>query len=267
MVLPVEMKTRRTVKILTLGLVVALMLSPMLLVSAEPGADPKQVEGRRFFALRARNMKALKAKPYGSAPLFGNRSQVNPPVDIEPELADIPDMDADELIAEYEGLPETEVAEVKPLWIVWTRGMSWQGEDDVTEEIAPDGEPIMMRLLVEAAKHTERGTLYNVIRGVIGHGGELHSVKGVVVVENTGTFALKLEGEDIDLKTVGRVWSAGFFYRVAMKGRMNLEGENWSFYMKGRAFRIRLAWGRMPQVPRRGPPIKPGIEDLPDSSG
>ena len=263
------MKTRRTVKMLTLGLMVALMLSPMLLVSAEPGADPEQVEGRRFLALRARNMKALKARPSGLALPYGyqNGSQVNAePADIESELEAIPDEDVDELIKEIEDLPEKEAQEAKPFWVVWTKGTSWKS-NDVVDAAEPDGEPIKMRLLLKPVKHTERGTLYKVVKGVIWQRGEHHPVEGVAVLKADHIFALKLEGEDIEVKAVGRIWKFHAFYRVAMKGRMNLEGENWSFYMKGRAFRIRLAWGNMPQVPRRGPPIKPEIEIIPDSSG
>ena len=61
---------------------------------------------------------------------------------------------------------------------------------------------------------------------------------------------MKLEGDDISLKVIGRVYPRLYdatdcvrrlrFHPVVMKGKMSVEGERYLFAVKGRAFRVCL---------------------------
>lgn len=251
------MTTRGTMRMLTLGFVTVLMLSPMLLVSAYPGEEyenvREQAKNRHLLTYEVRNLQATRIRPFGLFPQKSNGDKLVNPTDIDSELESIPDDDPEELIEEIEGLPETETPEAKPFWVVWVRGMSWKGEE-VTDVATADGLPIKMRALVKPIKHTERGTLYHLVRGILVHGDKTYRVTGKAVLTSDHTFAMKLEdteGEEIEFIAIGRAWRTGFMYKVAMKGRMSSEGESWAFFMRGRAFRIRLGWIRSIAVRNR----------------
>ena len=65
-----------------------------------------------------------------------------------------------------------------------------------------------------------------------------------------GVFYMKLDSENIHLKVVGKVYPRNLdvasytgrfrFHRVVMKGRMTVEGEDYLFALRGRAFRACL---------------------------
>jgi len=95
---------------------------------------------------------------------------------------------------------------------------------------------------------TEKWTLYKVVRGVVGHDGERYPVEGYGLKRDDGKSFLSLKGDGITLDAAGRVYGSSSdtdsvrkhcrFHRVVMKGRMTVEGDDYVFAMRGRAFRL-----------------------------
>jgi len=160
----------------------------------------------------------------------------------ELDVDDLDEAEAESMIGNVEDAAATEEAP-GPIWLVHVRGFSWAAADtEDTEERNPMG----MNLVVRKVKTTEIGTLYEVVRGVVGHNGERVKVEGKAVLLGDGVFAMKLHGEDLELKAVGRIAPARIGVRVAMKGKLVDDGEDYRFKMTGRAIPTRpmLAWRR-----------------------
>jgi hypothetical protein len=98
---------------------------------------------------------------------------------------------------------------------------------------------------------TGDGILFKVPRGTVGHDGDRYQFEGYGWVrKDDGIFYMKLEGDDIWLKVIGKVYPRLYdaadcvrrlrFHPVVMKGKMSVEGEEYLFALKGRAFRVCL---------------------------
>jgi hypothetical protein len=75
-----------------------------------------------------------------------------------------------------------------------------------------------------------------VVRGVVGNDGERYNVEGYGILFNEERFfVMKLQGEGLELKTIGRVHGARLGVKVSMKGKMSVEDTDYGFQMKGRA--------------------------------
>ena len=82
----------------------------------------------------------------------------------------------------------------------------------------------------------------------MGQNGTRYQVEGYALYrKETGKFYLSLEGDGISyFGAVGKVLPPAEdcarprTLRIIMKGRMNIEGENYAFTMRGRAFRPRI---------------------------
>ena len=88
-------------------------------------------------------------------------------------------------------------------------------------------------------KTTEYGKLYKVLWGRINHEGDKVEIEGYAVLDTDGIFYMKLEGEDMSFKSIGRISPAGIGVKVAMKGYMVHEDTDYSFEMQGRAIPLR----------------------------
>jgi hypothetical protein len=99
--------------------------------------------------------------------------------------------------------------------------------------------PVGVQLLAEKVKTTDYGKLYKVLWGRINHNGEKVEVEGYAVLDTGGVFYLKLSGEDIYFKTIGRIGPAGVGVKIAMKGYMTHDTQDYSIQMHGRAITLR----------------------------
>jgi hypothetical protein len=156
----------------------------------------------------------------------------------------------DALVEEYEKRPEEEKKPHFPgVWVVVARGLSWETDSfPETSDVAPESIPMGMRFFAKAIWGNTEWTLYKLGRGVIGHSGERHRVDGYALyMKETGNFYLVLDGEDVSLQAVGKVYGPNAdltsarcrrCLRLAMKGRMLIDGDGYVFGLRGYASRI-----------------------------
>jgi hypothetical protein len=255
--LTVEMTTRKTVAVLALVLVAALMVSalPALAWTSTSKAQATQAKGKGMNAgSQAIQAKAMTAVRNGlqAHMRIGNQGAFDISVledADELSLDEVEDVDIDALIAEYEAIPEEERTPAPGVWIVVARGLSWERSDlPEVSEAAPEGLRVGLRMVVKGIWSTPEWNLYKVMKGVVGQNGTRYQVEGYALYKKeTGKFYLSLEGEGISyFGAVGKVLppceecGRPRALRIVMKGRMNVEGENYAFAMRGRAFRPRI---------------------------
>jgi len=263
-------------KMTTLGLalIAALMVS-VILVNAE-SISPKNQE--------VKNKSLTQCKPASTVSIStANKVQIdpNPTNIIAPACVQIKDREVkicrcepgsgsiqieDELEAErfdeeiidryvedYELLEPEEIPEDEPprrcIWIVMSRGYSWETEP-TTDSVEPRI-PMVLRFTAKPVMDTGDGVLFKVLRGIVGHEDERHEIEGYGWLrKDDGIFYMKLEGEDIWFRVVGKVYPRldvaadcvrrFRFHLVVMKGEMGVEGIEYLFALKGRAFRVCL---------------------------
>lgn len=126
-------------------------------------------------------------------------------------------------------------------------------------EVAPEGcIRIGMRLAIKLVKVEDGSIVFRVVRGVVIHGDEKISVTGGGVVRKDGTFAIKLKGDGLKLKAVGRAIKWRGSSLVLMRGRMTLNGsDEYAFRMKGRVFKLRPFRPKAKPTPEETEPVKP----------
>ena len=167
--------------------------------------------------------------------------------DLETEEFD--DIEIAPYIEEYEDLPEDQRIRRRCIWIVVARGYSWEVEPSTDAVEARN--PMGMRFRARPVMDTGDGILFKVPGGIVGHNGERDKVNGYGWArKEDGVFYMKLDGEGIHLKVVGKVYPRNLdiasnngrfrFHRVAMKGKMTVESEDYLFALRGRAFRACL---------------------------
>ena len=180
----------------------------------------------------------------------------------ELSLDELDNVDINELVAEYEELSEEEKANIPGVWVVWARGLSWKRNDvpELSSEI-PEGTPVGLRMFVKAIWNTPKWTLYKVVKGVVGHNCTRFEVEGYALYnKETARFHLSLRGDGIsEFNAVGKVYNRApttdcarprRFLRIAMKGRMTVEGDDYVFAMRGFAHRPWMLRAR-PDTPQQ----------------
>ncbi|MCW4048893.1 MAG: hypothetical protein NWE89_04070 [Candidatus Bathyarchaeota archaeon] len=221
--------------ILMLAIIMASTLAvTMTPISAETEGDPEAPE--QFFN-RGQQIQRFKEALKNKLQNRVQSQEFAPPEEIE--LEDLDEDDVEGMIADVENAAETAQVYGK-VWIVRLHGESWSitsSEDTVDD----DSMPLGMLLAVKKIKVTEYGTLYEVLRGAVGHDGERVIVEGFAVLKD-GVFAMMLTGEDFDLKGIGRIAPARVGVRVGMKGFMSHDGKQYHFKVTGRAHPIRSIW-------------------------
>jgi hypothetical protein len=251
------MERRKTMALLALGLVAAVMLSPMIVQAT---SSQNQFDGpmnqntkaaRPAQAASATRMRVMggfqngfsSAQQQPEAPLRQrNREERYLNGMMFSELPEFYEEEIDLLLGEYESMLKSEEAPKGALWILWVGGASWPLVDETdVNDVAPE-DPLRcgMRLAIRPIIALEDILVFKVVRGVVGQDGERHEVEGVgVLFKEEGVFVMKLEGEGFSLKAIGRVHKGMWSLRVAMKGRMTVDGVDYAFRMRGRAFRLR----------------------------
>jgi hypothetical protein len=247
-----KMKTKRS--ILALALIIAttfaVMMTPIYAETDDTGNQQQVIRQQQIGV--------------DSAPQPTNRNQLNNQLrEMIYNAEELRQQAQNQVIAQYrstslDGYDEAEADDilnsVSPedlqeeaiggLWLVYLQGSSWKVDDTVDSvDAASYATPISMNLAVRKVKEIEQGVLYKVTRGVLRHSGETVKVEGYIVLRGR-VFAMKLRGEGVELKAVGAIAPAGIGVRIAMRGRMTHNDENYGFKMTGRAVRVHpaLSW-------------------------
>ena len=238
------MKHRKTVMLLALVLVSA-VASVALQVQAY--GQPAKAQAVDTVTGKSFNNRALET-PGNGAILLHVTSALEAAEELS--LDEIDGVDIDDIVSEYESLPDEEKKPIPGVWIVWARGLSWEQDDlpEMTNEV-PEGEPVGLMMAVKAIWGTPDWTLYKVARGVVGHDGVRHPVEGYALYnKNTQRFHLSLKGDGVtEFEAVGKVYGNNptadsvrnrGYLRLVMKGRMTVEGDDHVFAMRGFAHRM-----------------------------
>jgi hypothetical protein len=223
------MKRSKVLALMAIAMMVALMASPVLakspsLTNNKNSVSTQKVEPQVWVHMKAQvnacNM---------------NRSQaMNVPV----EVPEYDEAEVDALLKEYEGVTVPDDGAKRPLWFLFARGFSGELDDAVSvNDVAPEERmPAGMHLAIKVVLTTEDFTVFKVVRGVVGNDGERYNVEGYGILFNEERFfVMKLQGEGLELKTIGRVHGARLGVKVSMKGKMSVEDTDYGFQMKGRA--------------------------------
>jgi hypothetical protein len=131
---------------------------------------------------------------------------------------------------------------VAPLWIARLHGRAWYQTSVEPEESA---ERIGIIFAATRVKKNEYGAVYDIVWGILGHGGVRVNVKGQAVLFDDGVFFTKLYGEDFSLYGVGLVGKSWYGVRLAMKGYMEHDATTYDFNMLGCAYPLGFNWKRI----------------------
>ena len=170
--------------------------------------------------------------------------------DVDPRITEAVDAEA----------IEDEENAVSGLWILNTHGSTVTITPVTDAELSEDR--IGLQLVAEKVKNTEFGALYEVLWGRVHHDDEKVEVEGYALLDSDGVFYMKLDGEDLEFKAIGKVAPAVAGVRIAMKGYMTHDDVEYSHTMRGRA--IPFGWfnravkqmrpkGRPDQAPEDAP--------------
>ena len=244
----VKMATKKKMMMLGLILVTVLMVSTLFVNAKVQEQKLEKVEAKPVAQLIG-PVHAVTAS-LSNAVRFSARPSLSS-MQIEDDLKseNFGDVDLAPYIEEYEVLPEDQRIHRRCTWIVVARGYSWELEPSTDAVEARN--PMGTRFAAIPVMDTGEGILFKVTRGIVGHDGEHMKVEGYGWArKEDGVFYMKLDGEDIHLKVVGKVYPRNFdvasnkgrfrFHRIAMKGKMTVEGEDYRFALRGRAFRACL---------------------------
>ena len=257
-----KMKQRKTVIMIVMTLVATLMVSAVSVNAANNSQYTLQKTKARIISVKnIKPMKVLaqkKACILASQCQYGNAEKIRKGVGIgnvqyidNLELEELDDVNLDELVKKYNELSDDEKFHIKCVWVLYARGYSWPLEDipDPTDTNAVDDRyPMVMKITARPVWDTGDGILFEVNRGIVGHKAEKYPVRGYGWFRKEDRkFYMRLDGEDIVLRAVGKVLGMNAavtaknccrFYPVVMKGRMTVDGENYVFAMRGRVFRL-----------------------------
>jgi len=247
----VKLRHKKKMALFALFMVAGLMVSTVMALAAETENYQENVKKTSFAVARP----VSNVFQYKYRILAQRRLQVNSqPIteqDDDVELDDLDEVNVDEIVKEYEAMPEEERKPGRYIWIVWAKGLSWKRNDIpvYTDAESAEGIPVGMNIAVKPIWRTEKWTLYKVVRGAVGHDDDRYPVEGYALKRSDGKFFLSLRGRGITLEAVGRVYrlhtttdsgKGSWPLRVVMKGRMTVEGDDYVFAMRGRAYRLYL---------------------------
>ena len=251
-------KMYHTKKLMILGLVILTTLfMPTILAHAQTAAY--NVEGPEVKPIKAQYV-PMKTFSMGNTNriqvensavyiqktrLATNTAQLEEDLDVE----SVDEAFIEKYVQEYEKLPDDQKPHGRCIWVVVSKGYSWK--TDPTTDAVEARIPMTIRFRAKPVMDTGDGILFKVPRGIVGHDDVRYEFEGYGWVrKDDGIFYMKLEGDDIWLKVIGRVYPRLYdatdcvrrlrSHPVVMKGKMSVEGERYLFALKGRAFRVCL---------------------------
>lgn len=247
-----------TKKLMILGLIiVTTLMVPIILVHAQTVAY--NVEGPEVKSIIAQYV-PMKTFSFGNIKRIQVENSAANIQKIRPETNTIQfeeDLDVEsidetlikEYIQEYEKLSNDQKPHGRCIWVVMAKGYSWKTEP--TTDAVESRIPMTIRFRAKPVMDTGDGILFKILRGIVEHDDVRYEFEGYGWVrKDDGIFYMKLEGDDIWLKVIGRVYPRLYdatdcvrrlrFHPVVMKGKMSVEGEMYLFALKGRAFRVCL---------------------------
>jgi len=244
----VKMANRKKTMMLGLVLVTALMVST-LLVNAEAMRLKRDLGEQKPQTIASKGPVHAVSASIGNAATFRTAPAQTFVIDEDLESDSVDDLNIDAYIEEYEALLEDQRPRKRCVWIVVARGSSWEAEPstDAVDARVPMG----LRFAARPVMDTGDGVLFRVSRGTVGHDGERYRVEGYGWArKENGVFYMKLDGDEIHLKVVGKVYPRDIdtasnarwirSHRVAMKGKMTVGDDDYLFALRGRAFRVCL---------------------------
>ena len=181
----------------------------------------------------------------GTCTAVRNQLYMSPELEEELDPAQLEAIGLEDIIAEYENIPEDEKQDGECVWILFARGYAWDENVVVDDVASPEGRyRTGMRIVAKPVWASPWGLFYEVTKGVVGHNGTRYEVTGYGLAKD-GYFYMTLDGEDMDLQCVGKIFPLPQLsaancprrFRVAMKGNMVVEGEDYTFKMRGWTFR------------------------------
>jgi hypothetical protein len=243
------MATKKKMMMLGLVLMTVLIVSSLFVNAKVQEQKLEKVEAKPTIAQFNGPVNAVTASISNAAPTRAIPSLSTVQIEDDLDAENLDDVDLAPYIEKYEALTEEEHIRRRCIWIVVARGYSWEVEPSTDAVEARN--PMGIRFRARPVMDTGDGILFKVPRGVVGHDGERHKVEGYGWArKEDGVFYMKLDGENIHLKVVGKVYPRNLdvasntgrfrFHRVAMKGKMTVEGEDYLFALRGRAFRACL---------------------------
>lgn len=245
-------------KLIVLGLViVTTLMVPTILAHAQTaaynveGPEVKPIKGQ-YVPMKTFSMgNTNRIQVENSAANIQKIRPATNTVQLEEDL-DVESVDEaliEKYVQEYEKLPDDQKPHGRCIWVVVAKGYSWKTEP--TTDAVEVRIPMAIRFGAKPVMDTGDGILFKVPRGTVGHDGDRYEFEGYGWVRKIdGVFYMKLEGDDVWLKVIGRVYPRLYdatdcvrrlrFHPVVMKGKMSVEGEGYLFALKGRAFRVCL---------------------------
>ena len=231
MLFSVKMKTTKKMMVAALLVLAVLSVGITPIFAAPDNAMSRGAENAQRGAKNKNMFTTMSARGQVIREQIQERLQaLNTPLNI----TDLDDADIDAKLEAADPINDTEGSVI---WYLNARGMSTP-MTPVTDAANP-ATPVGVQLLAEKVKTTEFGRLYKVLWGRVNHDGEKVTVEGYAILDSDGVFYMKLEGDNLSFKSIGRVAPAGIGVRVAMKGYMTHGDSDYSFKMHGRAIPLR----------------------------
>ena len=245
MYISVEMKQKTTMMALALMMVASLMFTSM---GAYASGNVYTVKNMKTEPVRA-SLQTAKAAKHGYQKVQQVRNPLQNRILFSPELEEELDpkqleaVDLPSIIEAYNLEKPVYEQEGECIWILIAHGYAYDSSisTDAVSRVYRTG----MRITAKPVWASPWGLFFKVTMGKVGFNGTRDEVTGFGLAKN-GKFYMTMDGEDISLEAMGKIYPRPpvtsarrpvRFHRIAMKGRMNVEGDDYVFKMRGWAFR------------------------------
>ena len=246
----VKMKQKKMLMIFALVLSAAILYSAFGVYAAgnmvhvsNTKTTPMKIKTQNIQATKIQSRKQLQS---GTCTVVRNQLYMSPELKEELDPAQLEAIGLEDIIAEYKSIPEEDKQDGECVWILFARGYAWDENVQVDDVVTPEGRyHTGMRIIAKPVWASPWGLFYEVVKGVVGHNGTRYEVTGYGLAKN-GYFYMNLDGEDLSLQCVGKIFPLPQLsaakcpprrHRVVMKGNMVVEGEDYTFKMRGWTFR------------------------------
>lgn len=237
----VKMKQKKMMMIFALVLSAAILYSTFGVYAA---GNMVQVSNVKATPLKTK-VQNIQARA-GTCTVVRDQLFMSPDLEEEFDTTQLEAIGLEEIIAEYKLILEEDKQDGECVWILFARGYAWDENVQVDDVATSEGRyHTGMRIIAKPVWASPWGLFYEVTKGVVGHNGTRYEVTGYGLAKN-GYFYMNLDGVDLSLQCVGKIFPLPQLsaancsprrHRVVMKGNMVVEGEDYTFKMRGWAFR------------------------------